>query len=86
MECGSVGVLRQVGIAPRDREVGDAQGVADWIFRDDLAGKRNWGRRFCRPFRAGFDMTGFPGLKPRAQSWHPFGMKRTNLSRRPRDF
>jgi hypothetical protein len=25
MECGSVGVLRQVGIAPRDRKVGDAE-------------------------------------------------------------
>jgi len=29
MECGSVGVLRQVGIAPRDREVGGAEGAED---------------------------------------------------------
>jgi len=32
MECGSVGVLRQVGIAPRDREVGDAEGAEDDSF------------------------------------------------------
>jgi hypothetical protein len=66
--------------------VGDAEGVADGLFCDDLAGKRNWGRRFRHPFRAGFDMTGLPGLKPLAQSCYPFGMKRPNLSRRPRDF
>jgi len=30
MECGSVGVLRQVGIAPRDREVGDAEGAVEY--------------------------------------------------------
>jgi hypothetical protein len=29
MECGSVGVLRQVGIAPRDREFGDAEWAAE---------------------------------------------------------
>ena len=28
-ECGSVGVLRQVRIAPRDREVGGAEGATD---------------------------------------------------------
>jgi hypothetical protein len=29
MECGSVGVLRQVRIAPRDRGVGDAETAED---------------------------------------------------------
>ena len=66
--------------------LGGAERLPDWLFRGGLAGKRNWGRRFCRLFRAGFDMTGLPGLKPRAQSCYPFGMKRPNLSRRPRDF
>jgi hypothetical protein len=64
----------------RNKKDTHPEGVADWIFRDDLTGKRNWGRRFCHPFRAGLDMGGFPGLKPRAQSCYPFGIKRTNLS------
>ncbi len=33
-ECGSVGVLRQ-GIAPRDREVGDAEGAVDRFCEDE---------------------------------------------------
>jgi len=36
---GSVGVLRQVGIAPRDREVGDAEGVEEDLLR--MAGSIN---------------------------------------------
>ena len=51
------------------------EGVADRILRDYLADKRDLGRRFFRPFRAGLDRGGFPGLKPRAESCYPFGIK-----------
>jgi hypothetical protein len=53
---GSVGVLRQFGIAPRVRGVGSA-------------------------FRAHLLATTNPGLKPWAESYYPFGIRRTVASR-----
>jgi hypothetical protein len=35
LERGSDGILRQVGIAPRDREVGDAEGASDPVHSGD---------------------------------------------------
>ena len=45
MECGSVGVLRQVGIAPRDREVGDAEGAEQLRVQSQMYRSSN--RRLC---------------------------------------
>ena len=74
MDCGSVGVLRQVGVAPRDREVWDAEGAKEFspvvrLLADSL------GTTLYRPFRAGAVWANNPGLKPRAESYCPFGTR-----------
>ena len=77
MECGSVGVLRQVGIAPRDREVGDAGGAED--IRSLLRSTtRKLLTTLCRPFGAGPSWIRNLGLKPQPESCSPFGTEITS--------
>jgi len=77
MEFWSIGVLRYVRIAPRDCEVGDAEGAKEKSVIDGLLGLRPLLRqRFCHPFRAVI-FCPYQGLKHLAKSYCPFGISAT---------
>src|SRR5258707_1224753 len=72
MECWSIGVLRQVRIAPRVRGVGDTEGAEDMRLAIRASADR-LETTLYRPFRAGPCWDHNPRLKPRAESCRPFG-------------
>jgi hypothetical protein len=74
MEFWSIGVLRYVRLAPRDCEVGDAEGAVE---SNSLCRTLNEIPAICRsPFQGGSLMSIFLGLKPQAEFLHPFGINR----------
>jgi hypothetical protein len=75
MECWSVGLVRQFGIAPRVRGVGAAREAVLGLPSPNCTPPRGVGSAF----RALATLTSNPGLKPWAQSYRPFGA----LSYRP---
>jgi hypothetical protein len=79
----SEGVLEycaSVRIAPRDREVGDAEGAVEKVFMlpENQTGPGT--KRSCRPLRAGRLVGSFLGLKPQTEPANPLG---TNPIRHP---
>jgi hypothetical protein len=76
LECWSKGVLRFVGIAPRVREVGDAEGAVD-IRSEFGSSTKSSLTRFCLPFGAWSFSIDKPGSKLWAQPLNPFETKAT---------
>jgi hypothetical protein len=68
---GLLDVVCLVRIAPAQR-VGDAEGAED-ISSASRSQAHGSGIIICRPFRARSPWTDNPGLKPRAESYRPFG-------------
>jgi hypothetical protein len=74
--CGSVGVLRDVRIAPHGRRVGGAEGEEGGPFSADLTVVSIGGqleKLFLSPLWGGSFRGGNPGLKPRLSPAIPSG-------------
>ena len=73
MEYWSVGVLRQVGIAPRFREIGVAEGaLEEGVIRSALNETSN--DLAAAPSGRGLNINVYLGLKPQAESFYRFGI------------